>query len=726
MKKTLLLAGAAAAIFVLAAILTAPANPPESEYEIKSSELGGQTGAELMEYYNPEKYPLTPFEETTDYSRIKKGFTGKLEKIEKGTAFDYYIIITPQLLEPLAQELTAYKRAVKNDLGYKTATLICDNCSPQDIRASIQEGYQTGLKGALMIGDIPLAWYGSSQSNAYPTSYYYQDVDGEWLDGNQDGIFDRHQGDTGQEIFVGWLKSNDLTLTNETEVELLENYFEKNAAYRNGQLSFGEENIIFSDDVISSGLSLIQILPFANHVYSLFTTSASDYAPALHEGYKTVYVDAHSNPWVHGFTEADIVGQGCEWYNPSTSQGPNVKRCYNSFSNEDLAPAKLKVLIYLLNGCHVGRLTEQDNLANWYIFQKEGGLSATAATISISSGYYVSYAAKIAENKIFGEAFLETQNNKKESVLFGDPTLRANYPSVYESIIVDETNVAGEENGATVEITSKETSPVSATLEIYLNEESILNETLTIASPGETVEFSFTPAPGFNTLAACLTMNQKTWCSRTETMGVSPTLEINEDNYVLDCAAQGLNPRLGWDGIGIKVNAKNATIQNCELATFGVHLSITEGEGLTIKNNKFYNEKNYAYGYLTPYGPLTAPIKNAVISGNNITGLSVGLGFVEYYENTLISDNVFSGEMACYLLRLRGTLTNNLIIRDNKFCATVNENAFQLECDHELDEYAINEAESTGNQIDLVSPCTSGWPVYGEHYSNCIQQEQTP
>jgi len=141
------------------------------------------------------------------------------------------------MLNDYLEEVYAYEK-------YNSQIMICDDCSQEELRSTLNVGYQNGLKGAFLIGDLPYAWMQlTSGSGEFPTVYYYMDLDGEWIDTDSDGVYEEHEGEINPEIFIGILRTDKMTLTGESERDLLKNYFNKATAYKNGKLDFGDESL---------------------------------------------------------------------------------------------------------------------------------------------------------------------------------------------------------------------------------------------------------------------------------------------------------------------------------------------------------------------------------------------------------------------------------------------------------------------------------------------------
>ena len=736
-----------------------------------------------LEYFDAENYPQKEFKQTSDYQKMKTKSKGILSGPTHALVpYQYYIIMPSALFTSLEEEIIEYKQDVLEDTGYHTRIVFCDDCTQEEIRNTLISGYSNGLEGALLIGDIPVAWCNFTVGTNYPTPYYYMDLDGIWEDTNQDYIFDIHTGNTDPEIFVSWLKSNDLTLTGETEIEILKNYFQKIQDYREGHLDFGFKSLYLEDDVFSliEGDSIyVNEFPFVQEYNHLETTSVLNYKSYLDEYYQTVYTLAHSNPWLHGFSEEDELGQGCEWYNGGV--------CYNSFQNQDVLDLTPHSLFYFLHGCAVGRFTEQDNIANWYIFQPGGGLIAMAPTEPIMAGpeVFENYLIHLSENENFGLSYLDIPDNwmKYTLTLLGDPTLKLTRPSFFHQLNNLDQSYVNEYNLANVSITGldqKEIKSINARLKIYLNDQILESYDLEITHKNQLIKFEFQPDFGINILKACLKSKEISpeWiCLEKLTYGASSTIIIEQDNITLDCAKQGLNPRIGHsEDVGILIeNKSNIKIQNCDISNFLWGIQIINSNNILIENNELYNPAEVFSALITGTGNT-----HTQINGNNFEDFNSGITLsngedlliqnnqfenslikdigLNYDNNSIIKDNTFSNSfLGIYLFYSENTqikgniftdctsglysnMGNGLIIQGNDFLGESNGSSIELNygsnniiqnnfiCAESLggqEQFVCTGAsvfespESNGNNIDTAIQCYGDWPIYQKHYIYC-------
>ena len=281
----------------------------------------------------------------------------------------------------------------------------------------------SGLDGLILAGDFPVAWYEIDNDDGhkeFPFDVYYMDLNGIWGDADADGILDSHSSDVAPEIWVGRLTASPLTYGG-SEVDLLNNYFAKNHAYRTGDLKLPQRGLVYVDDPWSpaNGLSqsFEQVYPEVIVVNDPDTTRATDYARHLADYYAWVYVLAHSTVKSHNFTyHVDGVAYG------------------ESIASLDIYYLDPHAFFYNLFACTAGRFIENDYLAGWYTFGDTYGLAVIASTKGggMVRGYDL-FHGPLGQGKPLGQAYLDWFAVEGIAdigwhyglTIIGDPTLTA-------------------------------------------------------------------------------------------------------------------------------------------------------------------------------------------------------------------------------------------------------------------------------------------------------------
>jgi len=122
----------------------------------------------------------------------------------------------------------------------------------------ISEWNSRGIAGAILIGDLPVAWYEMTHPPEYggnhvefPIDLFFMDLDGRWLDREPNGLYDGHDdgsGDVEADIWVGRLLAINLTDHGASEVAMMSNYLDKNHRYRTGELRLQDKALAYVDN----------------------------------------------------------------------------------------------------------------------------------------------------------------------------------------------------------------------------------------------------------------------------------------------------------------------------------------------------------------------------------------------------------------------------------------------------------------------------------------------
>jgi hypothetical protein len=297
---------------------------------------------------------------------------------------DHVLVVVEQGLYPSVE--TALMGYV-TDLEFQgyTVTVVLDTAfggSPMEFRDYLASVHGTdGLIGAILVGDLPVAWHESTWDDGgheeYPCDYFYMDLDGTWQDVDTDGIYDQHSGNRLPEIWVGRMAASSL---GGTETDYVNDLFAKIASYRLGTLSQPQRGITFIDDDWSSwetcGIDFIygsEVKVSNDHQ----TTVADTYAVELGTGYEIVQLCAHSWPGGHQFSSRPC---DCASYAHAYVESDSARNCQFRIQGQD----GFKVW---LNGSEI--LHDPDGTA---------GYEVDVVSVSLDSGMN-SVLVKVAQDK---------------------------------------------------------------------------------------------------------------------------------------------------------------------------------------------------------------------------------------------------------------------------------------------------------------------------------------
>ena len=324
------------------------------------------------------------------------------------------LVVHAELYPHIRDEVTQFT-ADLDAAGYSVQLDTTRTTSHEALRAHLAG--VSGRVGAILVGELPVAWYedgwGSSpMGEEFPIDLYFMDMDGTWTDSDADGLYDGHYGNVAPDIWVGRLYARPLTW--DDEVRLMKRYFEKNHAYRNGQLSLPDRALSYVDDDWSyyGDCDLGECYSDVTVVTARSTTTAPDYRQRLEQGYEWIHVCAHSSPWGHTF------------------------RDYSSYAgtvfNSELYAIRPHAHFYNLFACSGTRFVEENYSAGWDIFQDDYGLVAVGSGKTGSMLYFDDFYGPLGSGDNIGEAFKdwfvewgeESRDWFYAMNILGDPTLK--------------------------------------------------------------------------------------------------------------------------------------------------------------------------------------------------------------------------------------------------------------------------------------------------------------
>ena len=231
-----------------------------------------------------------------------------------------------------------------DDIIFETVT----GGTPEDLKNIIRGYHEThGLDGVVFIGQIIPAWFEVANDHAWwkggygyakwTCDLYYMDLDGNWFDADQNGIYDIHMnggGDRSPEIFVGRIDPSTMGYYND-EVTLLCNYMEKNHAYWTAAVTLPQDGLIYTDydfiDCDDSGLILmygLQNITYLQWTLADNTVLPSDYlTKRLTTDYGFLQLWTHATWWGHSFHDGIVTSGEVYRANPKP-RGYNIIGCH--------------------------------------------------------------------------------------------------------------------------------------------------------------------------------------------------------------------------------------------------------------------------------------------------------------------------------------------------------------------------------------------------------------
>lgn len=125
---------------------------------------------------------------------------------------NFLVLTTKELCDTIGKEIRTYCEDVHAIYGYGVYLLTVQNPNPQRLKTLIVN-YSNNLCGVLFIGDLGEVFYeieNDYESFGYanwPCDLFFMDMDGEWTDSDNNGIYDTHSGNVSPEIFMARLSA---------------------------------------------------------------------------------------------------------------------------------------------------------------------------------------------------------------------------------------------------------------------------------------------------------------------------------------------------------------------------------------------------------------------------------------------------------------------------------------------------------------------------------------
>lgn len=321
--------------------------------------------------------------------------------------------------ESLAEPLDASLRQYAENMSIASIEVHVESWSPgtaQALQGLIFEYIDVqGIEGALLIGDLPAAWYEQrafGRDEEFPFDLYFQDRDAVWDDADGDGIFDGHS-ELELDIYTSRLHG--------TSEELVD-YFARAYSYRwDGPLVDVSAFIFIDDD------------------WSLANTEGAFNLPLLYSNVDIL--NERSDSTETAYLEK-MTGDGAEFVYQWIHSSPRVMLIHDASGDEGQRPAQLwqwevrernlKGSFYNLFNCSAARFTNDENLARAYVIGTDYGLAAIGSTKTGAVARPHIFHGNLVLGRRWGEAYQIWFNEEGRTddrwhlgvVLIGDPLLR--------------------------------------------------------------------------------------------------------------------------------------------------------------------------------------------------------------------------------------------------------------------------------------------------------------
>lgn len=390
--------------------------------------------------------------QTTDPGPAIEINLGEISEVCHSEGSALVLLINPNLFEQIRAGLAQFE----DDLcqaGYQVFELVTVPEAPPDVRAILADLYnftQQRLTGAYLIGDFPHAyqWFKNEYTNPdippdtqEVISYqYYADLDGTFAvssehisPGGQEYSFDIHEGEMDWEIWVGLLPV--YKGDHQQTVEAINRYFQKNHAYRIGELYFPRAYLEIDEFESASTLDehnqLMSMMTDGDYAWTPFSNADNAYIffdspPAglsVEQGYQAL---------TEGVADFTSVGAHGTWY------------ASGSIDIDWIESNPVQTIFYNTCGCSAGNLDQPRNFLSSILYSPTSTVLVAWGTTNESGGmgtnqdgyYGHNVASDLTGGKSFGQAILEHVNtplaypwsDSREmhfslQVFLGDPSL---------------------------------------------------------------------------------------------------------------------------------------------------------------------------------------------------------------------------------------------------------------------------------------------------------------
>lgn len=325
------------------------------------------------------------------------------------------LVVDENLETELASDIARYiidleTRGYVVELSYYSIT-----GKVEDLKDYLANIYTEGLVGAVLVGNLPCAWFQMINDwdndrqidtvdvyiwdayTEFPCDMYLCDLDGEWGDDSvfagyhspmaagTDGIYDSHTGSYDAEIWVSRIDASNIWLQDANT--LYHSYFDRIHSYRQGELVLPSRGLFFIDHDWRDGFYDSQMALVCNEhdeIRDTMITDADNYELEISEDGLYVTVCAHSSPEAHYFHKANDIY-------------PDM------FRNWEISQVKPKYGFYNLFACSNCRWVETNCMGSVYPFFGNG-LASVGSSKTGSMLFFQFFNIPLSNEKTWGEA----------------------------------------------------------------------------------------------------------------------------------------------------------------------------------------------------------------------------------------------------------------------------------------------------------------------------------
>jgi hypothetical protein len=368
----------------------------------------------------PSDFDRSQFVDSNDYSIFALHWSHKEESVA--------IFIDSNTYPNLTNEIQRLKSDIINDLGVNVF-IFADNWNDiEEIKDILIDKYNhEELIGAILIGDIPTAYFEYQNSGSVPTDRYFQDLSDNFIDVDGDGKFEReyYMWETDVMMREIWTARIKPPVGGSEAIVLLRNYLDRNHNYRTGNLTYEKKMLYYgSVSINQGGMSQDDYNDLVNQIdeYTGLYDSDDDvnsiydpylemqkraYLTALMNNYDFVFVNIHGTVW-HQWLGENSPGDQCVVH-------------YN-----EIKEFRPQSFFSVLASCSNGDFTTENYFAGWYLFSGNSLIVQANTTVSMLTGANTMEFLKDYIPLGLGVTFGDMDKNDRSflvSHILGDPTL---------------------------------------------------------------------------------------------------------------------------------------------------------------------------------------------------------------------------------------------------------------------------------------------------------------
>jgi hypothetical protein len=345
------------------------------------------------------------------------------------------VIVNSQISSGLQSEISRYIIDISSH--YMVKLYETNGGTAQDLRNFIIS-QKDSLVGCIFIGSMPVFMFeikndiAANSYTSFPCDLYFMDLDGNWSDEDNNGLFDSHtagNGDVAPEIFIGRIDASHFS---GDQIEILRNYFKRDHNYWKGNFNFCKTGLAYIDDEWKNYTPLNEELKYlyGRDNYQLINddrVSRYDYLinRLPNNQYEFIQLAAHSSYQTQGFYQ-----RGQLW-------------------SDDILNASPKALGYNLFACSACDYTQNNFIGGAYIFSNsERSLVVIGSTKIGSMLQFYAFYQPLGENKSIGQAYKEwfeyiaPYSDYEKSwhygmTILGDPLIKFNAGNANHGPLVD-------------------------------------------------------------------------------------------------------------------------------------------------------------------------------------------------------------------------------------------------------------------------------------------------